>query len=342
MYSVAKYKGRGWYRESYRHSLAARGIKTSFSDKILVSAEEHELDINRTASSIRNYNKWLQDNAGMSDEDLMLGLKQKFGSINTSSYAKKLVTDFRKWQKVSIPMEITANKGGKRVPLHPVEYHIHLDKAIMKDPDISDEVLQRGLIQSFSEVTPKYAEQLVERHRLDLRRKRGFAGKLTGVPIDNTRQGIPITVQNPVETVSKGRKYPVSPADVKKKFGELPKESVDGISEISFRDPCEVAGTKQKMAWAQYVRSKNRINIFSQPASEADNPKNQVHMVSYVVPHEAAHHTALKVLKEDKNPMIVEEAQADLIVKGKDPLNPKNIQEAVKERKAMFGEKGTV
>jgi len=278
----------------------------------------------------------------MSDADLVIGLKQKFGSIKTDSYAKKLVNDFRKWQKISIPMEISANKGGKRVPLHLVEYHVHLDKSIMRDPNISDEELQGGLIRSFSEVTPKYAEQLVARHREDMRRKRGFAGKLTGVPIDNTKQGIPITVQNPAETLSKERKYPVSPADVKKRFGEIPKESVEGISEISFRDPCEVAGTKQKMAWAQYVRSKNRINIFSQPGAEADNPKNKVHMMSYVVPHEAAHHTALKVLKEDQNPMIVEEAQADLIVKGKDPLNPANIREAVKERKMMYGEKGTI
>jgi len=334
--------GRGWHNESHRHSLAAKGIKTSFSDKIIVSPEEYEIDIKRTASSIKNYNKWLQDNGNMSDADLALGLKQKFGSINTESYAKKLVSDFRKWQKISILMEISSNKGGKRAPLHPVEYHVHLDKALMKSPDISDEELQRGLIQSFSEVTPKYAEQLVDRHRESMRRSKGFAGKLTGVPIDKTKQGIPITLQNPEETVSKGRKYPVSPIDVKKKFGEIPKESVEGISEISFRDPCEVAGTKQKMAWAQYVRSKNRINIFSQPGAEADNPKNRVHMISYVVPHEAAHHTALKVLKEDQNPMIVEEAQADLIVKGKDPLNSANIKEAVKERKVMYGEKGTI
>ena len=174
-----------------------------------------------------------------------------------------------------------------------------------------------------------------------------FRYKLNGRKVAEV-QGIPITVRNKEK---KDRKYPISPKDAKKTFDALPPEMVEGIKEVNFRDP-SIPATKQDKAWAQYVRSKQRVNIFSQPYKSGkfqevdqglENKSDaKRYMMSYVVPHETAHHYLQHNLKLDKDPEIIEEARADALTYGDNPFDPKVVEEYVGDRQNKFGPRGTI
>jgi hypothetical protein len=346
--NMDKYRhyGKGWHYESLRHSLAARGIKSAFAfdDRSNVVALE-----DRTPHRIRQYNKFLQENATLPNEQLAIALMGRFGEIK-QQYADKLVREFRKWQEVSIPKYVLEDKG--KAKLRVADYHDAIDKVLSKDhyQNATDEEVIAYLIKQFPEVNERYAKELLYRHRkfeedqkrANFARRTNYAAKLTGFPIAYTKQGIPITIKNPLRTSFNGKRYPVTPEEVKQEFDNLSDEAVAGIKEINFRDPSEVPGSKQGLAWAQYARSAKRINIFSQPKAEAQNPENRRYLMAYVLPHEAAHHATLHNMKLTEDPMIVEEARADAMVYGENPLNQKVLQRRIALRQAQFGPKGTV
>jgi hypothetical protein len=175
--------------------------------------------------------------------------------------------------------------------------------------------------------------------------------KLNGVVVAKTRHGIPITIKDPGR---QGKAYPVKPCDVKEIMDKIPDKYVDGIKEINFRDPSTVAGTKQELAYAQWVRTKedggNRINIFSQPYKGGrfkhvepgnDDPEMlRKHMKNYVIPHEVGHHVAAK--KDNHLPIIVEEAKADAFAARENPDDPKILERHINQRIVQFGSRGTI
>ena len=124
------------------------------------------------------------------------------------------------------------------------------------------------------------------------------------------------------EAPKKGRRYPVSPNEVKKRLAQLPEEQRKGLKGVEFVNP----KGEQKGAWAQYIRSKKKIKIFSQPNNEVNARTNQ-HMKDYVIPHEVGHHRALRGGKTDKS-LAVAEARADANVAGMDPWD-KDIKKLV-------------
>lgn len=341
-----KYKsyGKGWHFESWRHSLAAKGIKTAFayddrSDTVAIR--------DRTPGRIRQYNKFLQENADLPNEQLAIALMGRFGEIK-QQYADRLVWEFREWQKIPVPAYVSRTRKAR---LRPDKYHQAIDIILAGNPDATDDEIIVNLIKQFpDEVNERYAKMLIDRHKEyeELRAKAEFgwrgsyAVKLTGFPIAHTRQGIPITIKNPFRTSFNGKRYPVTPQEVKQEFDKLSDEAVVGIKEINFRDPSEVPGSKQGLAWAQYARSDKRINIFSQPKEEAQNPENRRYLMAYVLPHEAAHHATLHNMKLTEDPMIVEEARADAMVSGENPLSRAVVKKHIAMRQAQFGPKGTV
>ena len=175
--------------------------------------------------------------------------------------------------------------------------------------------------------------------------------KLNGIVVAKTRCGIPITIKDPGKS---GKAYPIRPKEVKEIMDKIPEKYTDGIKEVNFRDPSPVAGSKQDLAYAQWVRTKedggNRINIFSQPFKNGKfqkvEPGNEspdklsAHMKNYVIPHEVGHHIAAK--KDNTLPIIVEEAKADAFAAREDPDDPAVIEKYINNRIMIFGNTGTV
>jgi hypothetical protein len=167
-------------------------------------------------------------------------------------------------------------------------------------------------------------------------------------PIVAKTHGIPITIKDPPNS---RQVYPVTPIDVKKTFDAIPKHELVGISEINFRHP-GIPATKQDKAWAQYVRSDKRINVFTQKFDgeelldvdrglEAPEEARE-YMLNYVLPHEAAHHTIQYVWGFNNDPMIKEEARADAKTFGYYPLDKKVEKAFMEKRKEDFGPKGSI
>jgi hypothetical protein len=183
------------------------------------------------------------------------------------------------------------------------------------------------------------------RYAFSRRRKPGQY-ELHGHISAKTRQGIPITIQKPA---APGKSYPITPQDAKKALDKLPDASMRGIKEINFRDP-GLPMTKQDKAWAQYVRSQQRINVFSQPYKNGEfieaEPENRSpdaarrHMEEYVLPHEVGHHRAAK--KDPDLPIIVEEAKADAFAAKENPEDRATVESYIEDRQIMFGSKGTI
>lgn len=216
--------------------------------------------------------------------------------------------------------------------------------------NLSDEELVSKMMSRFG-ITKYRAEELVGRHR----RVENFgwrgnyaAKKLNGKKVAETEQGIPITIKDKEKS---DRKYPISPKDAKKTFDSLPPEMVEGITEVNFREP-GIPATKQDKAWAQYVRSKQRVNIFSQPYKSGkfqevdrgleNKSEAKRYMMSYVVPHETAHHYLQHNLGMNNDPEIIEEARADALAYGDNPFDSKVVEKYIGDRQDKFGIKGTI
>jgi len=176
--------------------------------------------------------------------------------------------------------------------------------------------------------------------------RRGIkTAKYNGNIVARTRHGIPITVK---ESAQQGKAYPLTPGQAKEALDKMPATAISGIKEVNFRDP-GIPATKQDKAWAQYVRTKKRINIFSQPYkngkfhdTECGGSKSEVaeHMKDYVLPHEVGHHRAAK--KDPNLPIIVEEAKADAFAAKQNPDDPLITEMHINDRVSQFGSKGTI
>jgi hypothetical protein len=118
--------------------------------------------------------------------------------------------------------------------------------------------------------------------------------------------------------VPKGQVYPVSPEEVKTRLQALPKADLKGLKTVEFVPPRD---KDQEDAWAQMVRSRKSLLIFSQKAGpngevSGMNPKQvSNHMKNYVIPHEIGHHVALTTLETDKD-LSMAEARADAYAAG--------------------------
>lgn len=319
---------KGWYYEAYRHSLAARGIRTRSPNRFLflsLAAQPKLSSKQRLELSI-----FMRDNKELSDAELKKAILNNFPDINEIAVSSYIIPEFRREGKLPIIVEPA---GRRQVKLKLDKY----DEWIAGHEDLPDDDIAESLMYQFPELPLSYAEDLVKRHK-EYKKKSGFAAKeLNGTVIDYTGQGIPITMKG---RVKEGCVYPVSPEEVKQSFAEF-NGAASGITEINFRNP-GIPATKQDKAWAQYVRSKQRINIFSQPKVEAKQPGVKKHMLGYVIPHEVAHHHAQYNMKLTEDPEIVEEARADALVARQDPLDKQILGRQIAHRKVLFGPRGSV
>jgi len=189
------------------------------------------------------------------------------------------------------------------------------------------------------------------RHSLAARRIKTSNKYLNGRVLARSRHGIPITVQ---QDPKPGTAYPVSAKDIKTVLDKMPDEAVEKLKEVNLRPPSEVAGAKQNLAYAQWVRTRenggNRINIFTQKYKngkfkdvepDKEDPDNlRAHMKNYVIPHEIGHHVVTK--EDNKMPIILEEAKADAFAARENYNDPYVIDRHISNRIMQFGNKGTV
>jgi hypothetical protein len=110
-----------------------------------------------------------------------------------------------------------------------------------------------------------------------------------------------------------GEAYPVTPEDVKRKLEELPAEDTKGLKAVEFVKPNE---GEQRNAWAQQIRSKRKMLIFSQKVrgnkiGGEDAVKVRQHMLGYVIPHEVGHFVALNKRNITDRRLATAEARAD-------------------------------
>jgi hypothetical protein len=127
---------------------------------------------------------------------------------------------------------------------------------------------------------------------------------------------IPIVAQK----LQAGQVYPISPQEVKATVGRMKENDVKGITAIEF---VQAKTGEQKGAWAQYVRGKRKLLIFSQKASKSGDTIDGIsaksvsdHMKTYVLPHEVGHHIALYKKRITDKDIETAEARADAHVIG--------------------------
>jgi len=114
-----------------------------------------------------------------------------------------------------------------------------------------------------------------------------------------------------------GRVYPVTGEDVKKVLQKIPEDDRKGLKAVEFVEP---RTEPQKGAWAQLIRSKKKMLIFSQPREEVEcDPEGvRAHMKEYVIPHEVGHHVALNRRGRTDKDLSKAEARADAYAAGMD------------------------
>ena len=137
-----------------------------------------------------------------------------------------------------------------------------------------------------------------------------------GIKIRSSRTGIVArsgSIPIIARPLPKNTAYPVAPNEVKDILDSFPKEDLKGLKSVEFVPPKD---EQQKNAWAQFVRSKKKMLVFSQKSgkdgkiSGKELKEVREHMKRYVIPHELGHAVALRKLPTDKR-LSLAEARAD-------------------------------
>ena len=126
-----------------------------------------------------------------------------------------------------------------------------------------------------------------------------------------------------IEQLKDGEVYPVTPGDVQKELLRMSPEDRKRLEAVEFVRPKGM----QKEAYAQYVRSKRKVLVFSQPMSDTgrvDGKDPRVlrkWMKGYVLPHEIGHHRALTVHGKTDRSLAVAEGRADAVAARMHPMD---------------------
>ena len=165
----------------------------------------------------------------------------------------------------------------------------------VSSPDIAKQIAKAHLVED-----PRYYDKLEL-----IEQKPGMQGSVRGIPIF-------------ADKLPENRIYPVTPEDVKEAINQHGEDETRGLVSVRFVNPRD---GEQRDAWAQYVRSKREVLIFSQPAENGlidgqDPLQVRKHIKEYVLPHELGHHEALYVHKITDKDLGMAEARADANVIG--------------------------
>lgn len=121
-----------------------------------------------------------------------------------------------------------------------------------------------------------------------------------------------------------GKVYPLTPGEVGRFINRQKDDDLKGLAGVEFVNP----KGDQKGAYAQYVRSRRVILIFSQPYDkkkkeiDGQSPKwIKNHLNNYVLPHELGHHIALYRVGITDGDLAMAEARADANVVGMSPVD---------------------
>jgi len=324
----------GWRGDSYRHSLAARGIYTASKHLFLArQSAVGELDrarvlLKKEAELTGRWRKGVEG-SGLSEEE-MYDLQNVQSEVN--SIMSKLNQSQRDVLRAELDDPYMAGKSdfvrrdGKTFFVDAENQQLvnvaDASEVLSTDEVDSEEFRQEMSMLGHAGVIPWEAQGAVfgaaSQPQPMYARKKAKAKQLK---VHN----IPIKVSK----IEEGRVFPITPERVRELLQAMPKEDVKGIKAVEFVDP----HGDQEHAWAQYVRGSKVMKIFSQPSDgwliDGQCPRGVArHIEEYVIPHEVGHHRALRGGKTDSS-LAVAEARADANVVGMDPFD-KDVKALVK------------
>jgi hypothetical protein len=294
-------KQKGWRGESYRHYLAAKGIKTTSKSKRYYStytAADLPLIVSDGVGTAGA--------AGVALIPVAVPLLAVAGGVVVAKKTYDKTSKSKKYKSAKYCLSCGAKYN---VPLMHPYWRSSKCPVCNSDASIAASDSEHDLPDAVFAKKEKVVESTAP----------GKVDKVNGIPIK-------------AEAIEPNQIYPVSIDDVKRTFTRMKKEDLEGIESIEFKKPVG----EQKDAYGQYIRSKKRIYVFAQPFEkgkvDGEDPEQvRKHIINYVLPHEVGHHKALHTEKiYDKN-LNVAEARADANVIGLAP-NDKAIKKLAEAR----------
>jgi len=374
----ARYKRRGWYGESRRHYLAAKGIKTAktkqkryyytptyaVGDMSLIAAD----GVGTAGAAVVPFIPALVAVGGIylgargikrKSEGKSFFVRKhtvriegKNGQVITDELSdKELDALDKEVRKKNSLFERYGVLKTTEVENEPEEENVQTpevkaESVDVKEDEVVDELIsleQFGYDETLKESrknSPELLAMRISEMQESLKKDKGLSdrqkklgkGALKALKENQVKaeakqkkrffkvkdEDIPISIEKPED----GTIYPVSPKEVKDIVKSQDPEHIKGLKGIEFSNP----KGEQKGAWAQYVRSRKAIKVFSQPyysdKIDGERPENvNSHMKSYVIPHEIGHHRALHIHKITDRNIKMAEARADAHVAGMSPTD---------------------
>ena len=116
----------GWFRDSYRHSLAARGIKTSFADRYTTWGRHHASPVGDIISKGKER---MEEEKLIADEEKLKAVQEQeaFDDNELSDEVKLINTPF--WERLGEPEPSIASAVGTEEELEDL---IYLEKKLSK------------------------------------------------------------------------------------------------------------------------------------------------------------------------------------------------------------------
>jgi len=324
----------GWRNESYRHSLAAKGIYTARKQQHLFLARQSSVgELDRARILLKKeaelMSRWQEGSgkSGLSEEEMyelqsvqseVNGIMSKLNQAQRDILRAEVDTSY-----MAVKSDFVKRNGQTFFVDAENKMLVNINDATdmrSVDGDAQEEFRDEMQMLGHAGIIPWEAQGAVMGAAYDpmpmYARKKPMQLQVHGVPIK-------------VSKMKEGRVFPITPEKVKQLLSRMPKENVKGIKAIEFVDP----QGEQEHAWAQYVRGSKTVKIFSQSNDgglvDGQCPmKVERHIETYVLPHEVGHHRALRGGKTDKS-LAVAEARADANVVGLDPFD-KDVRALVK------------
>jgi len=298
-----KYKRSGWFKESYRHMLASKGIKTSkwkpkrglfdFQDKNLEHSSMRYVTDTRNQNIPRGQayeaagDIFRESAFGPGEtrvdkdyvDEKMKIINDVIGRVESDMKSRRdYKGDDPEWGD-KIPDEVWPRDWGivdEDVVQKARDDIVTLRQMVEDDPEMHPD--QHKMMNEALDVMKVFTYQDIDHDKLrkelkELRdvlpRKTLFQAKkqkqkLTGKQIDTyKREDLSIPITE--RKTYKSHTFPITVDDLKKTFDKIPIEQLRGLKEISFRPPSRLPFTEQTSAWAQYANMADRINIYSEP-----------------------------------------------------------------------------
>jgi hypothetical protein len=327
----------GWFSEPQRHSLAARGIKTSYFAGKKSEILDREILKNRILERNRQAQLSRDVRGYVPHEDASSYIPESYiasaATIEESRDSRSMDAGERK-RMLRGMVNRKIEEEGHIAPAalkflgNPVDIPEDEKDDILKLEEKADEYNSlANSYDKFGDVVPEDRAAAFEYRMLSNAYKDRAKVRREELKRGNSymkkKQIIPIIA----EKADKGRIYPVSPDDVEDFLHDERPSDVMGLTAVRFVNP---RNDVQRDAYAQYARGKREIRIFSQPKKEITLPVH-LHVKNNVLKHENGHHLSLYRRRITDKDLRVAEARADAHAAGYDVSDMNKVKIFVRD-----------